>query len=98
MLLTFDISIICPSILTIVSLVLFPALSADGGGGLVAKSRLRRRWVPGSKPDPIDEPPYYRLWCTLNTLGSNVLPLVWRERLGEGVWAQTSSSDHGSTL
>ncbi|GBM82860.1 hypothetical protein AVEN_219969-1 [Araneus ventricosus] len=53
-----------------------------GRGGLVVRSQLQSERVPGSKPDSIKEPSSKQIWCTLNSLGPNFLPLVWHGSLG----------------
>ncbi|GBN15628.1 hypothetical protein AVEN_51242-1 [Araneus ventricosus] len=65
----------------------FPSLHSiwKGRSGLVVKSRLWGRRVPGSKLDSTEDPPCIWACCTLNlTLWPNVLPLVWCGSLERG--------------
>ncbi|GBL92177.1 hypothetical protein AVEN_91518-1 [Araneus ventricosus] len=74
----------------------------NGRGGLVARSRLWNRRVPGSKPDSTDDPscmgPAARQIIRSGQTSSRWCGVAWK--FGEGVPAQvsSSSSDRGSKL
>ncbi|GBL89857.1 hypothetical protein AVEN_179626-1 [Araneus ventricosus] len=68
-----------------------------GRGGLVIKSSLRRRWVPGSEPDLTEDRSRFRAWLTLKpTAWVKRPPSGVKRKFGKVVPAQvtSSSSDH----
>ncbi|GBM13320.1 hypothetical protein AVEN_226301-1 [Araneus ventricosus] len=74
--------------------------SAEGRGGLMARSRRRSRRAAGSKRDSNEDPSCLWAWCMLNLTWANVLSLVWCGSLERNVPAEvsSSSSDRGSKL
>ncbi|GBO00929.1 Maltase-glucoamylase, intestinal [Araneus ventricosus] len=65
-------------------------------GGLVVRSRLRKRRVPCSKPDFTEEPSCLWAWCALNLMWIKRSPPKEARKLGEEV--KESGSERLSKL